>query len=776
VALRTDAEEYFPITFVEPMAANQRVLGLNPLSLAPAAVQITASRSDGLPHATAPFRLLQETGQQVGVVLYQAVRKASPGGPREIGVVSTALRMDDLVSGALSDASGYGVELCLVDASGDVATQRLSGSEGCESAGWGARRLHVVSAFDFAGRQWEVRLRADDAYLAATRSWAVWVALAVGLATIAMLGAFLLVTTGRTRRIQELVHMRTAELAAASARLQEQQAALAEAQRIAGMGSWELAGDDGQEVLCSDECRRLLGIPEGVRVSIEQLVTSVEEGYLGLFAAAIEDARETLLREAVSRESLDCRRRADDGSVHTLHLEIEGNRGASGRIRLRGTVQDVTAARDAEARIRRLADYDALTGLPNRSAWLAHARTGLAAARRHGDALAVLFIDLDNFKMVNDSLGHPVGDRLLAEVAAHLREALREEDILGRLGGDEFVALLPRLNGAESAAAVARKLLAIRERPIFVDGHQLPMSMSIGIAVFPQDGNDIDTLLKNADVAMYGAKGAGRNGYQFFLPEMNTRAVERLMLDGALRSAISDNQLFLEYQPQVDVETGRTVGFEALVRWQHPEMGLVPPVRFIPVAEISGLIVPLGDWVMRAAFIEQGSWRARGLEASVAINISAIQFRRDDFVDRVRVLLDETGLDPAWVEFEITESALMDPTDALLARLDQLRELGIRLALDDFGTGYSSLSYLKRLPIQTLKLDRSFVSDLPGDAEDAAIACATLSMAADLGVEVVAEGVETEAQRDYLRARGCRLMQGYFFSRPLTAANIFTTG
>ena len=291
--------------------------------------------------------------------------------------------------------------------------------------------------------------------------------------------------------------------------------------------------------------------------------------------------------------------------------------------------------------------------------------------------------------------------------------------------------------------------------------------MSIGIAVFPDDGADIDTLLKNADMAMYDAKGAGRNAYQSYQPEMNARALERLQLDHALHRAIAEDQLFLVYQPQVDVSHGGVVCYEALLRWRHPEIGLVSPDRFIPLAELSGLIVPIGDWVMVEAFRQQVRMREIQPGTMMAINISAIQFRRNDFVERVHRALEATGARPEEIELEITESTLMDPTPELLERLDTVRALGFRLALDDFGTGYSSLTYLKRLPIQALKLDRSFVSDLPGDAEDAAIASATLSMASDLGIEVVAEGVETAAQRQFLEARGCRLMQGYLFSRPL---------
>ncbi|MHB1372868.1 MAG: putative bifunctional diguanylate cyclase/phosphodiesterase, partial [Thauera sp.] len=436
---------------------------------------------------------------------------------------------------------------------------------------------------------------------------------------------------------------------------------------------------------------------------------------------------------------------------------------------IRGTAQDVTSAREAEAKIQFLARYDTLTGLPNRSAWQEQARIALCSAARHADIFAILFLDLDNFKTVNDSLGHPAGDRLLAMVAGRLSKCVRDEDLLARLGGDEFVALLSRLSNVEEAALVADRMLAALAEPLTIDGHELHLSASIGIALFPGDGAEVDTLLKHADTAMYGAKEAGRHTYRFFVPEMNARATQRLQMENDLRRALERNELVLYYQPQIEAATGRPYGCEALVRWIHPQRGMVPPDHFIPLAEETGLIAPLGEWVLREACRQQVHWRAAGLpDLIVAVNISALQFRKRDFVPMVARMLEETGADPACLELEITESALMAPDEDLHARLQDLVDLGLTLALDDFGTGYSSLSYLKRLPIARLKIDRSFVDDLPGNAEDAAVTAAALSLGRDLGMEVVAEGVETPEQRQYLAERGCHAMQGYLFSRPLT--------
>ena len=371
---------------------------------------------------------------------------------------------------------------------------------------------------------------------------------------------------------------------------------------------------------------------------------------------------------------------------------------------------------------------------------------------------------------MNDSLGHAAGDRLLATVASRLSRCVRDEDLLSRLGGDEFVALLSRLSNVEEAARVADRIMSALTEPMDIEGHELQLSASIGIALYPSDGAEVETLLKHADTAMYSAKEAGRNTFRFFIPEMNARATARLVMETELRRAIERDELTLHYQPQIEAASGKPYGCEALVRWNHPQRGLLAPDQFVGLAEETGLIVPLGEWVLREACRQQVRWAAAGLpELVMAINISALQFRKRDFVPMLARILAETGADPHRIELEITESALMASSDDLSARLQELVGLGLTLALDDFGTGFSGLSYLKRLPIARLKIDRSFVDELPDNAEDAAITAAALSLGRDLGMAVVAEGVETAEQRSYLAARGCQAMQGYLFSRPLRA-------
>ncbi|WP_341645014.1 EAL domain-containing protein [Thauera sp. SDU_THAU2] len=761
------ADEYFPIIYVEPFEQNQGTLGLNALSLPPTARAVHEARQTGLPVVSEAFSLMRETEKQNGVVIYLASEQAkyAPAGQAgsPAGMISAAFRMDDALVGVRSNAREIGIELCLVDHGTGGPPTRLSGPPACDSDEWIAGDLARAIALPFAGRPWELRLRIGDAYLKAQRSWVAWGTVATGLFSLGLLGIFLLLTTGNTRRIASLVESRTRELEATTASLYDKQAALAEAMRIARMGSWETRS--GREGLrCSHELHSLLGSSRGTLDSLDDILAALHPEDRPLLETRLEQ-----VMNAPGAATLECRTATAPPSILQFRIESEWRGGMLAR--LRGTVQDVTAAREADAHIHFLAHYDTLTGLPNRSAWIAHAQEALASAERHDDRMAVLFLDLDNFKTINDSLGHTIGDSLLATLSSRLSSCMRGEDRLARLGGDEFVVLLPRLDHAENAAAVARKILEVLGETIAIDEYELRPSMSIGIAIYPEDGDSIDVLLRHADTAMYGAKAAGRNNYQFFVPEMNRQAIERLQLENALRRAIGNGELALHYQPQIDTASGCVVGCEALLRWRHPERGMVPPAVFIPVAEDSGMIVPIGEWVLREACRQQAEWNRQGLGAlTVAINISALQFQRSNFVAIVAAILAETGANPLAIELEITESALMDPGSALSERLEKLVDMGLTLALDDFGTGYSSLAYLKRLPLKQLKIDRSFIADLPGDAEDAAVATAALSLARALGMDVVAEGVETAEQRAFLTERECTRMQGYLFSRPLDAA------
>ena len=639
------SERYLPIRFVEPLDTNKSVLGLNILALPATADAANRAMSSRMPQVTDPIRLVQETGEQRGVVLYQAARypqvgtnSLSPTPP--MGIVSAVFRMDDVLASALEGADPSYLALCLIDPAANLQNQRLAGADGCSGMDARAARFFSSKPVEFGGRTWLFQVSSGPAFESHSRSWTAWGVLTVSLVAVAMLGMFLLVFTGQARRTERLVDERTAELARSNAVLQE------------------------------------------------------------------------------------------------------------------------------------LAHFDPLTGLANRTHWMQEARAAVEAARADGDRLAVLFVDLDNFKDVNDAMGHSVGDLLLKAVAIRLQSCLRSRDLLARQGGDEFVVLLRWLKTRDAAAAVAAKMVDVLTEPFSLHGQEVRVSASVGMDWFEGAADiDIETLLRHADMAMYMAKTSGRNGWRSFLPEMDQSVAQRLMVENGLRRALAENELVLHYQPQVDARTGQLMGVEALVRWQHPELGLLMPDRFVPNAESSGQIEAVGSWVLRTACRQLREWESRGLGGlDMAVNVSAVEFSRPGFIARVREVLESTGMDPHRLELEITETALMQALPELVARLGDISAMGVRLALDDFGTGYSSLGYLKRLPLHCVKIDRSFVNDLPDDKEDAAIVRATLSMAHALGLEVVAEGVELPEQRDFLRAAGCDQLQGWLVSRPMAAA------
>jgi len=438
-----------------------------------------------------------------------------------------------------------------------------------------------------------------------------------------------------------------------------------------------------------------------------------------------------------------------------------------------GALQDISERRSTEARMYYLAHHDDLTGLPNRVMFKYRLEQAIAESARRGTLLALLLLDMDRFKAINDTLGHAVGDELLKMLGGRLSGCVREIDTVARLAGDEFALILPDLTHAEDAARVAQKILAAFAPPFNVDGHELFMSASIGIATCPADGRNLDMLLRNVDIAMYHAKEHGRNTFHFYATKMNTKAFERLSMENALRHALERNELFLHYQPQLDLRTGKIIAVEALLRWQHPELGVISPLQFIPIAEETGMITPIGEWVLRTACAQNKAWQVAGLpHLRVAVNLSPRQLRQSSFIQVIEQTLQETGLAPCYLELELTESMLMHDTENAIATLTALDAMGIDISVDDFGTGYSSLAYLKRLPINALKIDKSFVSDIPGDLNDAAIASTIVVMAHNLGIRVIAEGVETPEQKDFLVSRVCDAMQGYLFSYPVAPDKI----
>ena len=453
------------------------------------------------------------------------------------------------------------------------------------------------------------------------------------------------------------------------------------------------------------------------------------------------------------------------GEVYPKWASVGAMKNPEGRISHYFSIfSDISERKRAEERIHHLAYYDALTDLPNRSLLNKLVTQTLAAAARSRAHGALLFIDLNRFKPINDTLGHEVGDRLLKQVGERFRATLRSEDLMARLGGDEFVAGLFNIAKREHAGIVAQKLLTALDEPFLIDGNELRLGACIGISIYPQDGDNAETLLRYADIAMYRAKQTRQNAYMYYSEEMNRRSLDRLKIETGLRQALDRGELRVHYQPKVRIDSGAIIGAEALVRWQHPSEGMIPPGEFIPVAEETGLVVQIGEWVLEQACLQAQAWQRAGLPLlKIAVNISARQINAG-LPRTVAALLARLGLPPEWLELELTESMLMHGSDEVIDMMDELHAKGVSLALDDFGTGYSSLSYLKRFPIDTLKIDRSFVAGIPQDANDCAIAGAIVSMAKQLGHKVIAEGVETREQLAFLSSLGCHEIQGYLFS------------
>lgn len=436
-----------------------------------------------------------------------------------------------------------------------------------------------------------------------------------------------------------------------------------------------------------------------------------------------------------------------------------------------GVFADITEAKHSQNRLHELVNHDPLTGLPNRRLFNELLEHAIKRAEREHHQIALLFVDLDRFKAINDSLGHQVGDKLLYEVSKRIHHAMRDSDIVARLGGDEFLVMMDMIKHPQDAALIAQKIIYALQVEFFIDGKEIFIGASVGISIFPKDGADVDSLIKAADIAMYQVKNRGKNNHCFYSDDLSKNAVERFTIESQLRHALERNQFEMYYQPQISLLTGDIIGAEALIRWRHPELGLVSPAKFIPIAEETGLIVQIGEWVLRQAALQAIEWINDGYTMQwISVNVSGVQIMRSNFYDTVYGILIETNCNPNILELEITESTVMQNTEFVIDTFNNIKQLGVRVAIDDFGTGYSSLSNLKRLPLDKIKIDQSFVRGLPDDLDDAAITNTINAMACSLGFTVIAEGVETLAQAAFLKNMGCLEAQGYLYSKPVTAA------
>ncbi len=569
--------------------------------------------------------------------------------------------------------------------------------------------------------------------------------------------------------------------------LRESASLLESSQRVAKVGHW--AWDlTARSVRCSKQLETILGMAPPAQVDGPEDLSCLAHPR---DRSQVEQAIAAVVRDG-DGASLEHLLRRGDGSQRIVLHEIQPHRDGQGRVtRVLGTVQDITERRESEQQVRYLAYYDSVTGLPNRTLFMDQLNHALLTAHRHCRYAAVLFLDLDHFKRINDTLGHSAGDTLLREVATRLRDCIRDSDIVchddtihrdpldrhcvARLGGDEFVIMLSDLRDPTDAGSVAQRICEAISAPFDVDGNDVYSGCSVGVSCYPNDGDNVETLLKHADAAMYHAKSEGRNQYQFYTKAINARVLERVALENSMRKALDEEGFEVHYQPKIDIGTGEVTSVEALLRWYHPELGEVPPSTFIAVAEDTGLIVPLGEWVLNQACRQTARWRASGHEQlQVAVNLSPAQFRSPALRQAVEDALASSGLPASCLELELTESVLMEDVRGSAGILEELTSLGIKVTVDDFGVGYSSLTQLKRFPVSSLKIDRSFVRDMIASSDDAAIVAATIALGHSLRLNVVAEGVEDEEQLEFLRRHQCDESQGFLFSSPVNAEELLS--
>ena len=783
---------YHVITYVEPLAGNEEALGLD-ISNNPAVMEaLRQAETSGRPTASSLFALAQNHVAEPSFALLMPVyRKLPAGGSVVSGDTAVILRGRLLVENIMARAGhrddtdvalalysgGHADPANLVYAS-DPEALAAPGRTPWYMPAWHKSRDSRMRTLTIAGRNWLVSVSAKPRPFLADHMGSLLILVGGVLCTL-LSGAFMQLSVQRSRRINLVVDERTADLKRINALLvddviarQRTEKALQDSEQrfrqLAAMSSdwyWEQDASLRYTSVTGEmsakggiQAESLLGR------TLWAHVPGMLESEWGKRHIAQLDARQPF-------ENLEYEASDDAGVQRWYSINGEPIFDDLGLfLGYRGTGSDITERKQAEQRVHHVAQHDALTGLPNRSLLQDRLRQAVAYANRNGLPVWVMLIDLDRFKFVNDSMGHKAGDVLLMTIAARLKSALRDTDTVARLSGDEFVIVLSEHPDQKLAEHIVQRVMDSVARPLMLGTHEFFVTCSVGVAVYPLHNAPAESLIEHADIAMYHAKKRGRNNYQFYTPAMNEEALERIKIEGALRNALERNEFVLHYQPQVHLGSGEIVGMEALIRWRHPELGMVAPNRFIGVAEETGLIVPIGAWVMRTACAQNMAWQQAGLgNLRVAVNLSARQFVAADLVPSLEAVLADTGLAPACLEIELTESLFMSDITPAVETLHRIKALGVNLSIDDFGTGYSSLSYLSRFPIDVLKIDRSFVNDIGTGIHQSPIVASIITLAHNLKLAVIAEGVETLAQLDYLRSQGCDEMQGYYFSRPLPA-------
>jgi diguanylate cyclase (GGDEF)-like protein/PAS domain S-box-containing protein len=732
---------------VVPIQGNENLIGFNQLGDAAQALEATKARDSGKLTLAGPLKLVQGGLGVVGRL--PIFLKDTHGDAKFWGFSFVTLRFPQALAAAnlaLVTERGYAYQLWrpLPESGGRQIIDASSGEVLIDP---------VDAVFELPNGRWILSLSPVAGWSAGQNlEWQIVAALLFSV-LVSYLAWLLYEMQLRDQRLEAEVTDRTAEILAAKRHLEATVAAIPDA-----MFELDL---EGRHLSCHSPVAEYLARPADIllgKTVTEVMPPESAEIVLSALREANENSRSTGKQFKLPLPS----------GEHWFELSISRmSGGPDDPPRFVALSRNVTQSKQAEERIRMLAHYDSLTRLPNRVMLTDRCQQALASAQRRGQSVAIFFLDLDHFKNINDSLGHAVGDQLLIAFAERLQSEVRDQDTVSRLGGDEFVLILPETD-AKGAAHMAEKLLKSSLQPLQLEQHELTVSPSIGIAMYPNDGSNFEDLSRCADAAMYRAKHDGRNGYRFFTPEMQSQSDRTLAIENGLRKALEHQQLTLHYQPQVCLNKRSVSGAEVLLRWTHPKLGAVSPAEFIPIAESSGLILTIGEWVLRTATQQWSTWMAAGMgPITLSVNLSSVQFRHADLPEMVSAVLRDAGLPPHLLELELTEGAAMANPESAVAVMNDLHARGIRMAIDDFGTGYSSLSYLKKFKISKIKIDQTFVRDITVDPDDKAIVAAIIKMADNLGMVTIAEGVETQAQLDYLREQGCDQLQGYFFSRPL---------